>query len=146
MRARTLALWLLCSLTWIAALPARAADPNAWAGYLDYAYVYSSAEPDEPWHVYAPAQHSVWFTYTADRDRSVTIDTCGSNFDTLLAVYEGDTIGSLRKLASNDDSCAGNGSRVVIDAEGGVTYRIAVDGYGGRSGDYKLRLDAPQKR
>ena len=46
MRARTLAVWLLCSLSWIAALPARAADPNAWAGYLDYAYVYSSAEPD----------------------------------------------------------------------------------------------------
>jgi len=66
--------------------------------------VESTAEPDEPWHVSAPARHSVWFTYTADSDRSVTLDTCGSRFDTLLAVYEGDSVGSLRKLASNDDA------------------------------------------
>jgi hypothetical protein len=43
MKARVLALLSLC---WVAALPAGAAESAAWAGYLDYAYVYSSAEPD----------------------------------------------------------------------------------------------------
>ena len=105
----------------------------------------STAEPDEPWHVSAPAQHSVWFTYANpdDEAREVVIDTCGSNFDTLLAVYEGATLSTLHRLASNDDSCAGNGSRVTFDAEPGETYRVALDGYGGRTGTYALRLDAP---
>ena len=105
----------------------------------------STAEPDEPWHVGAPARHSVWFTYAnpGDETREVVVDTCGSSYDTLLAVYEGDALGTLHRLASNDDSCAGNGSRVSFDAEPGETYRIALDGYGGRTGAYTLRLDAP---
>src|SRR5258705_10254633 len=44
MRARIVAV-LFVSITWTAAPPARAAE-SAWSGYLDYAYVYCSAEPD----------------------------------------------------------------------------------------------------
>ena len=44
MKARILAV-LFVSITWLAAPPARAAE-SAWPGYLDYAYVYCSAEPD----------------------------------------------------------------------------------------------------
>ena len=44
MRAGALA--ALSLLLWIAASPSRAAESEKWSGYLDYAYVYCSAEPD----------------------------------------------------------------------------------------------------
>src|SRR5262245_52493047 len=39
---------------------------------------------------------SVWWTWTAPADGAVTISTAGSSFDTLLAVYTGNSIGNLR--------------------------------------------------
>ena len=61
----------------------------------------------------------------------MVVETCGSDFDTLLGVYTGTPVGSLTAVASNDDAC-GSGltqSRVVFTATAGQTYRIAVDGY-----------------
>jgi len=43
---RAVALAALSLTLWIAALPSRAAESEKWSGYLDYAYVYCSAEPD----------------------------------------------------------------------------------------------------
>ena len=45
MRARA-AQAALSLMLWIAALPSHAAESEKWSGYLDYAYVYCSAEPD----------------------------------------------------------------------------------------------------
>src|SRR5262245_15841075 len=45
---------------------------------------------------------SVWWTWTAPADGAVTITTAGSSFDTLLAVYTGDSIGNLTLMAFND--------------------------------------------
>jgi Bacterial pre-peptidase C-terminal domain len=94
----------------------------------------ATAEPGEPDHNGFTARASVWYRWTAPEDGSVKIDTCGSDFDTVLAVYEGSGIDALTSLASNDDSSCGLQSRVRFNAAPGTTYLIAVDGYGGQEG------------
>ena len=75
----------------------------------------------------------------------LTIDTLGSSFDTLLAVYTGTSVSSLTAIpgGSNDDSPAGGTttSKVTFAVTAGMTYQIAVDGYGGVSGSITLHLN-----
>ena len=89
----------------------------------------ASPEAREPNHAGRPAQASVWYRWTAPASRDMQLDTCGSNFDTLLAVYTGPDLRSLGALASNDDSCDVQ-SLVRFNAVAGTTYQIAVDTYG----------------
>jgi hypothetical protein len=68
----------------------------------------------------------------------VTIDTQGSGFDTLLAVYTGSSVGALTPVTSSDDTTTNVQSRVSFSAAAATTYRIAVDGYNGVSGGIVL--------
>ena len=52
----------------------------------------SGKEPGEPNHARNRGGASSWFAWTAPTTRPVTIDTIGSNFDTVLAVYRGVTV------------------------------------------------------
>lgn len=73
---------------------------------------------------------SIWWKWTAPADGDFTINTAGSGFDTVLAVYTGANTGSLTEIASNDDRSALDwGSQVTIPAVAGTTYRIAVDSF-----------------
>jgi hypothetical protein len=99
----------------------------------------ATKEPNEPEHAGNAGGTSVWFRWTAPADGRATLSTCGSEFDTLLAAYTADAVDSLDEVASNDDSC-GSRSSISFDAEGGVIYRIAVDGSGGASGAFTLDL------
>jgi hypothetical protein len=87
-------------------------------------------ERDEPNHGPDSGPHaSAWWLWEAPEDGRGIIDTCGSDFDTVLAVYTGDDINDLSQVASNDDGCeGGSGSEVQFDAFQGTTYYIAVDG------------------
>ena len=51
---------------------------------------------------------NIWYCYTATCTGEVTVDLCGSEFDTKLAIYKGcDCYPSLSDLKiSNDDACA----------------------------------------
>lgn len=97
----------------------------------------ASAQAGEPQHHAESdaASGSVWFTWTPAVSGDYIIDTVGSQFDTVLAVYSGTAVNSLTPLASDDDSgdTGPNESLLMLTATAGVTYRIAVDGYG--SGD-----------
>lgn len=110
--------------------------------------VNATKESGEPNHGGNTGGKSVWYTWTATQNGTVTIDTIGSGFDTLLGVYTGSSVGALTTIASNDDIASGNtASRVSFVATSGVTYQIAVDGYGGASGAITLHLTqtaAPQ--
>lgn len=63
--------------------------------------------------------------------------TCGSDFDTVLAVYQGGALGDLTPLATSDDRCE-LGSSVGLQATAGTTYRVAVDGFHGAAGTATL--------
>ena len=95
----------------------------------------ATKETGEPTHAGTTGGQSVWYRWTAPADGQVTIDTTGSDFDTVLAVYTGSAVNSLTGLTSNDDaSGASRASQVTFAATAGTTYRIAVDGYRTRSG------------
>jgi uncharacterized delta-60 repeat protein len=65
--------------------------------------VNASVEPGEPTHAgFSPSQ-SLWYKWTAPQDGEVQLDTLGSTFDTVLAVYTGNSVSSLSQVAANDD-------------------------------------------
>jgi hypothetical protein len=96
-------------------------------------------ESGEPNHAGNPGGASVWWNWTAPTNGYVSIDTFGSDFDTLLAVYTGSSVASLTPIVSNDDFSDDvigapinlanqQASQVSFTAVQGTTYRIAVDG------------------
>ena len=49
----------------------------------------------------------MWYSWTAPVSGPVTMDTCKSNFDTILAAYTGSgAIDSLSQVASDNNSCS----------------------------------------
>jgi subtilisin len=100
----------------------------------------ATKEVGEPNHHYADNRgggKSVWYKWTPRFSDPTTIDTAGSNFDTLLAVYTGSAVNSLSKVASNDDENNAGGvqtSKLRFAAKVGTTYWIAVDGYNNGAG------------
>jgi hypothetical protein len=109
------------------------------SGTVTGSNVGATKETGEPNHAGNAGGASVWYRWTPSTSGSATIDTIGSNFDTLLAVYIGSAVNSLTEIASNDDIGGGNlQSRVTFSATAGTTYSIAVDGYGGATGNITL--------
>jgi len=97
----------------------------------------------EPDHAGNEGGASVWFRWTAPRTRFYTVRTFGSDFDTLLAVYRGRVVSNLTLVAENDDvPNRGVHSRVRFRARAGVSYRIAVDGFDGATGDLRIKAVA----
>lgn len=102
----------------------------------------ASKEPGEPNHAGYEGGSSVWYRWMAPRSGLVTIDTIGSSFRTLLAVYSYYGTPTLTAVPGGSDANgAGDGAcratfRVVKDS----AYFIAVDGYDGDTGDFALNI------
>lgn len=94
----------------------------------------ATKEPGEPNHHGNPGGASVWYTWQAPTSGTVVITTAGSPFDTLLAVYTGNSVNGLSFVASNDDEPGLLTSRVEFNPVAGQIYRIAIDGYNSGSG------------
>jgi hypothetical protein len=108
-------------------------------GLVDATNAGATKEPGEPAHAGNAGGKSVWFKWTAPLTATVTFDTAGSAFDTLLGVYRGATVGSLTAVAASDDvSSTVVTSRVSFAATAGTAYLIAVDGYQAASGALRL--------
>jgi hypothetical protein len=107
----------------------------------------ASKQSGEPNHAGNTGGHSVWYSWTPSSGGPVGISTCShavdNDFNTLLAVYTGSTMGGLTTVASNDNGggCKPNDSKVAFIATAGTTYRIAVDGKGGSEGNFKLTFE-----
>ena len=100
----------------------------------------ATAEAGEPVHAGAGGGKSIWWTWTAPTSGTLVIDTFGSDYDTVLAVYNGTAVDSLRGLASNDDAGDKYQSEVTLPVVAGTSYQIAVDGWGGEKGAVALNL------
>ena len=102
---------------------------------------------------------SAWWTWTAPCTFSVTqptsfIDTIGSNFDTVLALFTGSSLTGLQLVAVDDDSGVPGGavSRIpstnpgpgVLNITAGTDYQIRVRGFGANSvGNIVLHITTP---
>ncbi|MCX8156199.1 MAG: S8 family serine peptidase [Verrucomicrobiae bacterium] len=105
----------------------------------------ATTESGEPQHNGLPANRSVWWSWRPGRDGYVRITTEGSSFDTVLAVYTGNTLGTLRLVQGNDDGLTAMPptpywSEVYFWARADTTYQIAVDGFGASSGAMVLNI------
>jgi len=102
-------------------------------------------EPGEPRHDNRSGTHSGWLSWTAPISGVCTMDTLGSSFDTVLAVYTGSVLSNLVRIASNDDATPEvTQSRVTFNATSGVTYQIAVDGFSATAfGSIMFHLNIP---
>jgi hypothetical protein len=81
----------------------------------------------------------VWYRFTATSDLRLTVDSCGSDYDTVLSLHTGCPATSGNELACNDDSC-GFGSRVRANLSSGQTVYIRVSGWQGHVGAYVLHV------
>lgn len=97
-------------------------------------------EPGEPTIAGNAGGRSVWWTWTAPSTGTFAVTTAGSPFDTLLGIYTGTAVGSLTPVAQDDDGNGDTTSRVLLDAQAGTAYQIAVDGFSGESGPITLSL------
>ena len=95
-------------------------------------------ESDEPSHAGKKGARSIWVRWVAPSGGVVTFDTQGSTFDTVLAVYTGESLATLSPVASDDDSAGYHSSRVRFNAMSGVVYRVAVDSFGTDGGEVVL--------
>jgi hypothetical protein len=105
--------------------------------------VRATKESGEPNHAGNIGGASVWYQWTAPASGSVTFDTIGSTFDTVLAAYTGSSVGALTSVASNHGSAGNGASRIVFTATSGTTYRVAVDGFNGSVGGLTLNWLQP---
>ena len=112
---------------------AQALEGNA--GSVNGSNAIGTKELGEPNHADDSGGASVWYRWMAPGNGSVTFDTAGSDFDTLLALYTGSSANGLTTIASNDDVRRGvSTSSLTTSVVGGTTYYVAVDGYGGGTG------------
>jgi hypothetical protein len=121
---------------WVHALPI-AAGPGSYVGSTLRA-AHEAAEPALP-AVQKSASHSIWYRMKSPRAASLTVDTQGSSFDTVLGVYRGASVGSLTLVGSNDNAKAGkSSSRITVPTAANTTYWIRVDGKAGHRGEVVL--------
>jgi hypothetical protein len=76
------------------------------------------------------------YQWVPPADGLYTIDTVGSNYDTVLYVLDG--CGG-NEITCNDDFF-GVQSQVTVTAQAGVPLLVVVDGYGANAGDYVLTI------
>lgn len=100
----------------------------------------ATREPTEPLHHGVQGGASIWWRWTAPQDADVWLDTDGSGFDTLLAVYTGSSLDRLDLVASSDDDGDRMTSRLLFGVRAGVEYQVVVDGFNGESGAVTLHL------
>jgi Ca2+-binding RTX toxin-like protein len=145
--------------SWASAAPANDnfADAQTISGQtasVDGTNVGATLESGDPtsvgwWPFYVQTSHTVWYRWTAPFSGPARIDTCTSDFDTILGVYTGSALGSLTEVASSDDECgSGHGSEVSFQARENTTYQILVDGWrsddgvdDGRQGTFTLEVN-----
>lgn len=96
------------------------------------------------------AGHSIWFRWEAPSSGDVSVNTCGSDIATALAIYRGSNLGALTLVGASNSGqspdCLINGSEVLFNATAGTVYSISVDGvdFEPTEGDIELELDRPQ--
>ena len=89
--------------------------------------LFASAEPGEPAHAGRGPYRSLWYSFTPASNGILAIDTHGSSFNTVLAVYTGAAVNALTLMAeNNDDGSSGWNSGTNLLVYAGVAYRIAV--------------------
>jgi len=111
----------------------------------------AGAEAGEPDHATATAgnlaSNSVWYRWVASVTGSVSFSAQSEEFDMVVGVYTGATLGALVPAGYADNFEIG-AETAVARVQSGENYLIAVDGYSNQrgsvfeSGEFELVIDA----
>jgi hypothetical protein len=129
--------------------PPTAPGPRAMSTGVTRGYtgtqIFSTAgalsDPGEPVHCGIQGGASHWFALIAEADGELQVNTDGSSFDTILAVYlpTGPGYENLQPIGcDNNSGLDGLDSRVTVTVQRLRTYFIVVDGVNAASGTVKL--------
>ena len=121
---------------------AKASKIPADGSVIQSVNTFASIEVGEPLHAGGLPVASLWWNYSAAADADILVDSTGSSFDTLVAVYTGAAVNQLVKVAAVDNSGTRKQGYLTFRATAGVTYRIVVAGAGaGQTGSIQLRVE-----
>jgi len=121
------------------------ATARGFSGTQIFSTVGSTRDAGEPLHCGIAGGASEWFAWQCPTNGTAVINTDGSSYDTVLAVYigPGDSYSTLTNVAcDNNSGTNGRTSRVTFAATSGTIYFIAVDGVNGASGTVRLNYAA----
>ena len=105
----------------------------------------ATTQVDDPAHpcgsTTTPKQsRSVWYSFTPSLSAEYNLNTNGSTYDTVLAVWTG-TFGSLSNVDCDDDGGASTQSEMDVILNSGTTYYVEVSDYGyNGAGDLDLNI------
>ena len=93
-------------------------------------------EPGEPNHCNEAGGASYWFSYQAPAGGMLTVDTAGTAFNSVLAVYTGpgDSFVTLTPVMCSSTNATGGTEAVSFVVTNAQTNYIVVDGVGGATG------------
>jgi subtilisin family serine protease len=104
---------------------------------------YATLQSREPLHAGVPSvAATLWWNWSPAADGPVLLDTAGSSFDTVLAVYTGEALTSLHEIASVNNVGSRKQGYLTFDAHAATTYRIVVGGSDpSQTGTLRLRVE-----
>ncbi len=86
---------------------------------------------------------NIWYCFTAPHTTDVTVSLCGSDLDTMLAVYNGcDNYPILANTIECDDDFCGDQSQITFAATAGNKYLIEVGGHGDYTGSGVISISS----
>ena len=91
----------------------------------------------------ATAGHGVWYSYTPSEDAQVMLETCQSDFETVVQLYSSDG-STLTPVACNDGfgpACATNRASLSFFAKTGTNYFILAAGKNGAFGNLIISVN-----
>jgi hypothetical protein len=120
-------------------------DSQGYSTSQIFSTVGSTKEPGEPDHCGETGGSSEWYVYVAQTNGLLHVNTDGSGFNTIIAVYvgPGDSFSTLTNVGcGKTTNYLVNGQpHVYVNAQSNTTYYIAVDGVNGASGAVHLNIN-----
>ncbi len=118
------------------------------ATYIDYLpfegqgdTTVATVDSDDPVFYFSYRQ-SVWYIFEARQDGYVTVDTSGSDYDTIAAAFTG-SCNAYNNIDYDDDGGSGTTSMMVFAVSAGESYYLLIGSYGtsGQGGDLFLSVN-----
>lgn len=83
------------------------------------------AYPNTPTNTY-----SGWYRFTPAQNGWATLDTQGSNYDTVIEVWDGPVMAVNGAVCNDDASAAGRSSEVTLPVQAGTIYTVGIRRHG----------------
>jgi hypothetical protein len=124
-------------------------DTRGYSVSQVFSTVGATKEPGEPNHCGQAGGASQWFVYTAPTNGTLDVNTAGSTFNTILAIYTGPGTNFASLVPQGcgfvtNFQTQGQPNVILPNVKQGTRYFIAVDGYQGATGTAKLHIGLGQ--